>query len=96
MKTQKKHAEVDITTIYIRDDLGHAWYYCPKSKKIKNVLADMEANTEEELEENGYFCDSLEHGIRLLNEFGYITGEDYQSGNHDSVWEELKVYVRGW
>ena len=55
------------TTIYIRDDCGHAWYF--DGERIRCVLADDTAG-------NGYHCDSLEDGIRLLNENGHITGFD--------------------
>ncbi len=61
-------------TIYVRDDEGHAWYF--RDGKIRMVLAELEAETEEEREENGYHCTDLAHGIELLNEFGYITGFD--------------------
>lgn len=63
-------------TIYIRDDLGHAWYYA--NGKIRCVLAELEP-VELPYEENGYDCDNLEDGIKYLNETGYITGEDYPS-----------------
>jgi len=59
-------------TIYIRDDLGHAWYFA--DGKIRCVLSELEGVP---YEENGYSCDSLEDGIKYLNENGYITGEDY-------------------
>lgn len=57
-------------TIYVRDDLGHAWYF--SKGKIRCVLADLELG-----KENGYYCDSLEDGISLLNKEGYITGVEY-------------------
>lgn len=60
--------------IYVRDDLGHAWYY--RDGKIRMVLAELEAKNKKEREENGYNCSGLEHGIELLNQFGYITGFD--------------------
>lgn len=90
---KKKKVEIDYSNVYVRDDLAHAWYYSPNEGKIKCVLADLEADSEEERQENGYCCDSFEHGISLLNEYGYITGEDNPNANHVSVWEELKEYV---
>jgi len=90
--TKKK---VDITQIYIRDDLGHVWYYHPKDGKIKLVLADLEATSREDFEDNGYYCDSLEHGIQLLNEYGYITGIEYDDHYSDD-YQELKSHAGGW
>lgn len=57
-------------TIYIRDDLGHAWYF--RDGKIRCVLSDLELG-----EENGYDCNSFEDGIKFLNENGYISGIEY-------------------
>ncbi len=78
---------MDKDTIYIRDDLGHAWFYKEEreanAKKgyhefgtICMVLAEMEMIETGTEGENGYPCDSLEEGIKLLNEMGYISGED--------------------
>lgn len=58
--------------IYIRDDLGHAWYFA--DGRIRCVLSELDGVP---YEDNGYSCDSLEDGIKYLNETGYITGEDY-------------------
>lgn len=58
---------------YVYDDEGFAWYF--REGKIRMVLAEAECETEEEREENGYYCDSLQDGIRVLKEFGYITEE---------------------
>lgn len=91
---KKKSTEINVTTLYIRDDLGHAWYYHPQDGKIKLALADLQAKTKEEFEDNGYYCDSLEHGIQLLNQMGYITGEDYPT-NGDDPWE-LRAHAEGW
>lgn len=61
--------------IYVRDDNGHAWYF--RDGKIRLVLAELEISEGEERNESGYFCDNLEQGIERLNQFGYITGVEY-------------------
>ena len=58
-------------TLYIRDDLGHAWYF--DGTRIKMRLEDL---APELVTDNGYDCKSLEDGIRILNEEGYITSYD--------------------
>lgn len=75
-------------TLYIRDDLGHAWYFHPKEKRMRLVLADLEADSREEFEGNGYDCESLEDGIRLLNEMGYISGVEYDDVDIDEYFKE--------
>jgi hypothetical protein len=52
--------------VYIRDDLGCAWYFDREEEKIKC----QEAN---HYPDNGYPCQSLEDGVDLLNQYGYIT-----------------------
>ena len=53
--------------IYIRDDSGLAWYYDEKAGRIKCLAAELIHEPD-----NGYPCDTLEEGIELLNEHGYI------------------------
>lgn len=91
--TQNQKMKPPISSIYVRDDLGHAWYY--DGEKIRLVLADLEAKDPKEFEENGYYCDSLEEGIYLLNEFGYITGVEYDD-HHAEDYFDLKSHAEGW
>lgn len=56
-------------TIYIRDDLGHAWTF--DGQRVYNVLAEMERTPN-----NGYPCQSWGEAIALLNKLEYITGFD--------------------
>ncbi len=56
-----------IKRIYIRDDKGHAWYF--DGWRIRCVISEDEPD-------NGYPCFTLEDGIKILNENGYITGFD--------------------
>ncbi len=51
--------------LYVRDDQGERWYF--DGDRIRCV-GDASVD-------GGYACDSLEDGIRLLNQYGYITGE---------------------
>jgi hypothetical protein len=75
---------------YIRDDLGHAWYF--KRGKIRCVLADLELG-----KENGYFCDSFEDGVAMLNEMGYISGIEYDEfGDYEEEYFHLKAHAEGW
>lgn len=79
-------------TLYIRDDLGHAWYF--DGKRIRLVLADLELEGTDEFDENGYDCDSLEDGIRILNEGGYISGVEYDD-LHSGDYFDLKSHAEG-
>lgn len=56
--------------LYIRDDLGYAWSF--DGNRIFLVSAEREL-----AEQNGYYCNSWEEGIAILNRDGYIT-EEYQ------------------
>ena len=56
-----------MTTIYIRDDNGHAWYFA--GSRIRCVAAD-------DTPDNGYLCSGLDEGVKVLNDLGYITGFD--------------------
>lgn len=90
---KKKKLEIGETKLYIRDDLGHAWYF--DGEKIRLVLADLEAQDAEELEENGYYCDSLVHGIQMLNDMGYISGVEYDD-SYASDYFSNKSHAEGW
>ena len=52
--------------LFVLDDLGYAWFF-------KDGRIQLEESAD--IPDNGYDCESLEDGIRLLNEYGYITGE---------------------
>jgi len=71
--------------IYVRDDLEHAWFF--EDGRIRCVLAELDPDPENE---NGYPCDSLEDGIKLLNEYGYITGIEY----NDEVDSEVEYFTK--
>lgn len=86
-QNQKKKSNA----IYIRDDLGHAWYF--DGEKIRLQLADLDPEFKEE---NGYYCAGWEDGIRILNEFGYISGYDEPSGTSPEEYFELKAHAEGW
>jgi len=78
--------------IYIHDDLGLAWYFQEDKDgqgRIKCVLADLDEIVP--AGENGYHCDSLEEGIKLLNEYGYITGYEYDEDNKST---ELNYFTK--
>ena len=77
--------QIDETILYIRDDLGHAWYF--DGDKIRLVLADLDTEGNFD-EENGYPCDSLVHGIQLLNDMGYISGVEYDDIHVDDCFKE--------
>ena len=85
MATKKKQ------TIYVRDDLGHAWYYSDGA--IRLVLAELGGDVP--FEENGYPCSNLEEGIELLNEYGYITGIEYDEGDSNEYFD-LKRHTEDW
>lgn len=83
--------------IYIRDDQGHAWYYSEIQGrgKIRSVLGDL--STELGKGENGYDCDGLEDGIRLLNEYGYISGLEFDDEDKGELeYFDLKGHAEGW
>lgn len=90
--SQKKKKTINLIPIYVRDDLGHAWYFC--DGRIKLVLADLQVRDQEEFDENGYVCDNLEQGISLLNEYGYITGIEYDEHGSDE-YHDLKSRAEG-
>ena len=78
---------------YIRDDNGHAWYF--SDGKIRCVLAELATTlSPEERKENGYYCDSFEEGVSLLNEYGYITGYEYDEHGSEDYFE-LKAHAEG-
>jgi len=57
--------------LFIRDDNGYAWTFVGaklfgKIVAVKDLL--------DKVPEAGYFCNSWEEGIQILNEMGYITG----------------------
>ena len=59
------------------DDAGMHWRYSYPRSKIYCTEAEEEIinnpdSTPTELNDNGYYCDSLEDGIELLKEYGYI------------------------
>ena len=70
--TNIRPPENPINVVY--DDLGYAWYF--RKGKIRMIDAEQECKTKAEREENGYYCDNLQDGIRVLKEFGYITEEE--------------------
>ena len=78
-------------TIYVRDDLGHAWYFADGS--IRLVLAELDGDVP--FEENGYPCSNLEEGIALLNDEGYITGTEYDENDADDYFD-LKKNAEDW
>jgi len=51
---------------YIRDDNGHLWYFDEEESRIKCVGDDTE--------DGGYRVADFEHGVWVLNQWGYITG----------------------
>jgi len=51
--------------LVIRDDLGVAWCYDKVTSRIRCA--------NDETENAGYECVSLEDGIRVLNELEYLT-----------------------
>ncbi|MFZ2992567.1 MAG: hypothetical protein WA061_02515 [Microgenomates group bacterium] len=67
--------------ISVWDDEGYEWYF--RDGKIRMVLAEEEAETEEEREENGYYARDLLHGVEVLEEFGYISPDGFDEGDDD-------------
>jgi len=65
-------SEEDIDEInhgsYIRDDNGMLWYFDEDEGRIKCVGDDTEGG--------GYLCIDFEHGVWVLNQYGYITGPE--------------------
>lgn len=61
-------------TLYIRDDLGHAWAF--DGERVYCVAAELEMAETGETQDNGYPCDSWEEAVEILNDGGYITGFD--------------------
>lgn len=55
---------------YIRDDMGELWFL--EGGRIRLVSGERE----EYGEYNGYPVSSWEDAIKLLNNYGYITGDD--------------------
>ena len=56
---------IKMPEIYIRDDQGRPWYFDGSY---------MRCVTDDWGEYGGYACSSLEDGVRLMNEYGIITG----------------------
>ncbi len=54
---------IDNDMIIVRDDLGYAWYFA--DGRITCVGDDTP--------NGGYACESLEAGVRILNELEYLT-----------------------
>jgi hypothetical protein len=60
--------------LYVRDDLGHAWYLDTSYGALPRIV--MVGDDSYPKNQRGYICDNFEHGVRLLNEHGYITGKE--------------------
>lgn len=56
-------APTNKTDLVVRDDLGERWRFT--GERIRCIG--------DRTPDGGYHCDSLEEGIRLLNQYGYIT-----------------------
>jgi len=88
---QRKSRRFIAVIIYIRDDLGHVWFFGDGS--IRCMLAELELNHNE----NGYPCSSLEDGIKILNDEGYITGIEYNEEEDDSLeYFTNKAHAEDW
>ena len=61
--------EAIASALIVSDDEGEVWYWA--NGKIRLAVAELEAPNH--IDCNGYFCESLEAGVKLLMEMEYIT-----------------------
>ena len=72
MKWQEQYAKLVNALendMFVFDDLGNFWYF--DGKKIRLALADVESP--KDAEENGYYCDNFQQGLKVLKDGGYIS-----------------------